>query len=180
MGAGLRITSPISTGTVNALAARRSRSPLPIPPRRPAAAWRLAVLTDDEIELLMDAPATERGHLLWAAACRRYDLIGEFAEEVVRERFLLLTATLGYEDFDSFVRGKALWHSEPAELKGSTLRKLSSNVFRMLNEAGLLSDGGHLLRAVFSPRVASALAARNPSDLRFYPANNDATGRAVL
>ena len=85
---------------------------------------RLAVLTDDEIELLVEATATERGHLLWAAACRRYDLIGEFAEEVVRERFLLLTPTLGYEDFDSFVRGKALWHEELAELKESTLRKL--------------------------------------------------------
>ena len=31
-------------------------------------------------ELLKGATATERGHLLWAAACRRYDLIGEFAE----------------------------------------------------------------------------------------------------
>ena len=140
---------------------------------------RLAVLTDDEIELLMEATATERGHLLWAAACRRYDLIGEFAEEVVRERFLLLTSTLGYEDFDSFVRGKALWHSELAELKESTLRKLRANVFRMLNEAGLLSDDGHLLQAVLSQRVASALAARSPSDLRFYPTNDDATGRAV-
>ena len=57
-------------------------------------AQRLAVLTDDEIELLVEATATERGHLLWAAACRRYDLIGEFAEEVVRERFLLLTPPL--------------------------------------------------------------------------------------
>jgi hypothetical protein len=143
------------------------------------AVQRLAVLTDDEIVLLIDATATERAHLLWAAACRRYDLIGEFAEEVVRERFLLLTATLSYEDFDSFVRGKALWHSELAELKESTLRKLRSNVFRMLNEAGLLADGGHLLQAVFSPRVASALAARNPSDLRFYPTSDDASRRAA-
>jgi Putative inner membrane protein (DUF1819) len=140
---------------------------------------RLAVLTDDEIELLMGATATERGHLLWAAACRRYDLIGEFAEEVVRERFLLMTATLSYEDFDSFVRGKALWHSELAELRESTLRKLRANVFRMLDEAGLLSDDGHLLQAMFSPHVASALASRSPSDLRFYPTNDDATGRAV-
>jgi hypothetical protein len=142
-------------------------------------AQRLAVLTDDEIELLMEATATERGHLLWAAACRRYELIGEFAEEVVHERFLLLTPTLGYEEFDSFVRSKALWHSELAELKESTLRKLRSNMFRMLNEAGLLSDGGHLLQAVLSPRVASALAARSPSDLRFYPTHDDAPGRAV-
>jgi len=140
---------------------------------------RLTVLSDDEIDLLMEATATERGHLLWAAACRRYDLIGEFAEEVVRERFLLLTSTLGYEDFDGFVRGKALWHSELAELKGSTLRRLRSNVFRMLNEAGLLSDGGHLLQAVLSDRVASVLSARNASDVRFFPTSADETGRAT-
>ncbi|MEU1468601.1 DUF1819 family protein [Streptomyces sp. NPDC005761] len=139
---------------------------------------RLAVLTDDEIELLIDATATERGHLLWAAACRRYDLIGEFAEEVVRERFLLLTSTLTYEDYDSFVRGKALWHTELAEAKDSTLRKLRSNVFRMLNEAGLLSDREHLLQAVLSQRVAGALSTRTPSELRFFPTSDRDTGRA--
>ena len=120
---------------------------------------RLAVLTDDEIELLIDATTTERGHLLWAAACRRYDLIGEFAEEVLRERFLLLTPTLDHDDFDSFVRGKALWHEELAELKESTLRKLRANVFRMLREAGLLSDDGHILQAVLSHRVAECARA---------------------
>jgi Putative inner membrane protein (DUF1819) len=137
---------------------------------------RLAVLTDDEIELLIDATATERAHLLWAAACRRYDLIGEFAEEVVRERFLLMTPTLNYEDFDSFLRGKALWHAELAELKDSTLRKLRANLFRMLREAGLLSDGGYLLQSVLSQRVASALAARTPSDIRFFPMTVNTTG----
>lgn len=141
-------------------------------------AQRLAVLTAGEIELLIDATATERGHLLWVAACRRYVLIGEFAEEVVRERFLLLASTLTHEDFDSFVRGKALWHTELTELKDSTLRKLRSNVFRMLNEAGLLSPRGHLLQAVLSPRVARALSTRTPSDLRFFPTNDGAAGRA--
>jgi hypothetical protein len=139
---------------------------------------RLAALTDDEIELFIDTTATERAHLLWAAACRRYDLIGEFAEEVVRERFLLMTPTLNYEDFDSFLRGKALWHAELAELKDSTLRKLRANLFRMLREAGLLSDGGYLLQSVLSQRVANALAARTPSDIRFFPMTVNTTGRA--
>src|SRR6476660_2566802 len=40
-------------------------------------AQRLAVLADDELQLLVDSTTSERGHLLWAAACRRYDLIGE-------------------------------------------------------------------------------------------------------
>lgn len=130
---------------------------------------RLAVLADHEIELLIEASANERGYLLWAAACRRYDLVGEFAEEVVRERFLLLSSTLTYEDFDSFVRAKALWHEELAQIKDSTLQKLRSNVFKMLQEAELLSDARFIMPAVLSERVAAPLSARTPSDLRFFP-----------
>ena len=132
-------------------------------------AQRLAVLTDNELELLIEATATERGHLMWVAACRRYKLIGDFAEEVVRERFILLTPTLSYDDFDSFVRGKALWHSELAELKDSTMQKIRSTMFRMLNEAGLLSERGDILQAVPSERVIDALAMSRPSDVRFLP-----------
>jgi hypothetical protein len=139
---------------------------------------RVASLTDAEIELLVDATPTERAHLLWAAACRRYDLIGEFAEEVVRERFLLLTPTVNHPDFDSFVRGKAMWHEELASLKESTLRKLRANLFLMLREAGLLSGDGHVLRAVLSQRVADVLAARTPSDMRFFPTNDDSGSSA--
>lgn len=130
---------------------------------------RLSALSDDEVELLTHLTASERGHLMWSASCRRYELIGEFAEEVVRERFLLLASTLGYEDFDSFLRGKALWHEELAEIRNSTLQKLRSNVFKMLQEAELLSNAGHIMPAVLSDRVAARLSARTPSDLRFFP-----------
>lgn len=132
-------------------------------------AQRLAVLNDIELQLLSEATATERGHLLWVAACRRYDLIGEFAQEVLRERFLLLAPSLGYDDFDGFIRTKALWHEELADLKDSTLRKLRSTVFLMLTEAGLLADDGRIQPTVLSTRVSDALAARTPSDLRFFP-----------
>lgn len=130
---------------------------------------RLAVLTYDEIELLIDATASQRAHLLWAAACRSYNLIGEFAEEVLREKFVLLASTLAYQDFDSFVRSKALWHVELAEIKDSTFRKLRSNIFKMLQEAELMSEAGHIVPAVLSERVVSVLGARAPSDLRFFP-----------
>jgi len=130
---------------------------------------RLSALSDDEVELLLEATASEREHLMWTAACRRYELIGEFAEEVLRERYLTLASSLAYEDFDSFVRAKALWHEELAIIKGSTLQKLRSNVFKMLREADLLSAAGHIVPAVLSERVAARLGARTPSDLRFFP-----------
>jgi Putative inner membrane protein (DUF1819) len=130
---------------------------------------RLSTLTDDEIVLLIEATASERAHLMWAAACRRCEFIGEFADQVVRERFLRLASTLDYPDFDSFVRAKALWHEELTEIKDSTLRRLRSNVFKMLREAELLSKAGEIMPAVLSERVAAVLGARSPSDLRFFP-----------
>ncbi|WP_080793637.1 DUF1819 family protein [Corynebacterium pacaense] len=135
-------------------------------------AQRLAVLTDSELELLQDASPSERGHLMWVAACRRYAFIGDFAEDVVRERFLLLTPTLSYDDFDSFVREKTLWHPELEEVKYSTLQKLRSTVFRMLTEASLLIDG-EIVNAALSKRVWDALDAQLPSDLRYLPTHED-------
>jgi hypothetical protein len=130
---------------------------------------RLATLTDPEIRILIDATATERGHLLWVAACRHYDLVGDFAHEVVRERFLLMRPTLTHDDFDDFLAAKALWHPELTDLKPSTLKRLRSNVFLMLRQAALMADDGTLNRVVLSHRVADALTTRTPSDVRFFP-----------
>ncbi|MCS7484807.1 DUF1819 family protein [Umezawaea endophytica] len=141
---------------------------------------RLSALVDDEVELLAEVTASERGYLMWAAACRRYELIGEFAEEVLRERFLLLAPTLEYQDFDGFVRTKALWHEELTEIKDSTLQKLRSNVFKMLQDAELLSEGRYIRPTVLSERVVATLSAHTPSDLRFFPTQQAAKQGAVL
>jgi len=132
---------------------------------------RLSVLGDAELELLTESSLSERCHLMWVAACRRYELIGDFAEEVLRERYLLLTPTLSADHFDRFFTGKSLWHPELEELKASTRTKLRQNVLRMLHEAGLCSEDGDILPAVLSERVHDALAARTPSDVRFLPTN---------
>lgn len=129
---------------------------------------RLSVLTAGELQLLVEASPGERSLLMWVAACRRYTFIGEFAEEVVRERYLLLTPSLGYEEFDRFVAGKALWHPELEELKESTVKKLRATVFRMLTESDLFA-AGQIQQAVLSERVRDVLDTRNPSDVRFLP-----------
>ena len=132
---------------------------------------RLTELNNDEIGLLVDATSVERGHLMWVAACRRYSLLGEFAEEVLRERFLLLAPTLDHSDFDSFVRTKAMWHEELAELKESTYRKLRSNVFLMLREAGLISDTGHIHPVMLTDRLADVIANADMDKVHFFPIN---------
>ena len=130
---------------------------------------RLAVLDDAELELLTESSLTERSQLLWAAACRRYDLVGEFADEVVRERFLLMTPTLDVADFERFIAGKSLWHPELEELRQSTRAKLRQSLFRMLHEAGLRNKQGAIIPVVLSERVHDSLARHSPSDIRFFP-----------
>jgi hypothetical protein len=141
---------------------------------------RLSALTDPEIAILVESTAIERGHLMWVAACRRYRLVGEFAEEVVRERFLLLAPTLVAGDFDSFVRSKAVWHDELAEMAESTHRRLRSNVFLMLREAGLLSQAGQIVPTALSARVSDVLAESDLRDIRFFPTQDASTVKEIL
>lgn len=130
---------------------------------------RLQLLTDDELEIVADGTSTERGHLMWTAACRKYELIGEFAEEVLRERFLTLAGKVSYEDYDSFYRAKAMWHNELDGVTDLSYQKLRQVLFRMMAETGLLTKQGQIEPALLSARVADCLHLRTPSDIRFFP-----------
>jgi hypothetical protein len=130
---------------------------------------RLQLLSDDELEIVADGTSTERGHLMWAAACRKYDLIGEFADEVLRERFLTLAGTVSYGDYDSFYRAKAMWHDELDGVTALSYQKLRQVLFKMMVEAGLLTKDGQIEPALLSTRVAECLDQRTPSDIRFFP-----------
>lgn len=136
---------------------------------------RLAELANAELDLLLDGTSAERGQLMWVAACRRYRLLGEFAEEVLRERYLVLAQTVDHSDFDSFVRTKAMWHEELGELKDSTYRKLRSNVFLMMHELGVLDEAGSITSATLTDRLIGALSASPVNDIRFFPTNAPAT-----
>lgn len=130
---------------------------------------RLQRLTDAELQIVADGTSTERGHLMWAATCRLYSLIGEFAEEVLHARFLALVGTLTYEDYDSFYLSKSMWHDELGHVTDLSYKKLRQVLFKMMVEAGLLTRHGHIEPAFLSARVAECIDRRTPSDIRFFP-----------
>ena len=130
---------------------------------------RLSALSDREVETLSEVTASERGHLMWAAACRRYDLIGEFAEEVLRERFLTLAGSVSYGNYDSFYRAKAMWHDELDEVTELSYKKLRQVLFSMMLEAGLLDMEGAIEAVPLSARIVECLTECTPSDIRFFP-----------
>lgn len=129
---------------------------------------RLQHLSVEELEILKDATAEERAQLMWVAVCRRYQLIAEFAEEVLRERFLLMAPDVTAEHFEAFVRGKMLWHAELADLEDSTLRKLRTNLFLMMREGDFVNGQGLIVPTVLSSRIRDELAKRKPADIRFF------------
>jgi hypothetical protein len=130
---------------------------------------RLSTLSRNELEFFQQASPTERKQVLWLAVCRRYVFIADFAEEVLRERFLTLNRTLDLEVFDRFVISKTLWHPELDALAMSTRVKLRSNLFRMMREAGFLTEQGDMTPAVLSPSVMRLLQAQRPSAVRYFP-----------
>lgn len=131
---------------------------------------RLKMLTDEEAALLAEATSTERDQLMWVATCRYYDFIADFAQQVVRERFLLMTPSLTYEQFDGFVRERMVWHPELGEIKASTLNELRKTLFRMLREVGVLVDG-EIVPVLLSQRVEDVLT---EDDKRVFPSREEA------
>ena len=133
---------------------------------------RLELLDHEELEFLVDGNLREQGYLLWAATCRRYAFISDFAREVLREHFLLMRRQLTTSDYEAFCNAKALWHAELDELAASTHSKLRQNLFRMLRDADLVSVQHQIQPAMVTPALASLLARKGNEQLLIFPATD--------
>lgn len=150
----------------NAVKARTHRSGVRLTRE---AVRRLVVLSDSEVEFLLDAAPRERGYLMWVAACRAYSLIGDFADQVLRERYLILASTISPEHLEAFILSQALWHPELEDLSDSMKTGIRQTVFRMMREADLATPRGEIVPALFSGRFADLLTAAGRNDMRFFP-----------
>ena len=78
---------------------------------------RLKGLTPDQMLILTDGFPKDQGYILWAAVCKRYRFIHDFAVEVVHEKFLSMDLQLTHGDYDVFFNQKAEWHAEIVRIK---------------------------------------------------------------
>jgi hypothetical protein len=135
---------------------------------------RLKSLSADQLAILAEGSAKDQAHVLWAAICKRYRFIHDFAVEVIHEKFLALDPDLAYADYDIFFNQKAEWHDELANIQPSTRAKLRQIVFRMLREAELLSRRNRILPVLLSPAVEKSVMDDPTLNLSIFPAE---TGR---
>lgn len=140
---------------------------------------RLSSLTDEERRFLVeDADRPEQEALLWLATCRAYLFVGEFAVEVIQDRYLSFRLDLPLEAFDQFFDAKAEWNEEIASIAGVTRLKLRQVLFRILREAGILDTGGHIRPTFLSFRLKALIASRNPQELLYFPGLRPEEGSA--
>jgi len=130
---------------------------------------RLELLSNQELQCVVDGTIRERGYLLWLAACRRYEFIRDFAVEVLREYFLTLRQVLSKKDFDAFFNAKAMWHEELDNTTLLTQDKLRQNLFRMMRDADLISPDNMIQPAMLTPRVASLMSAHGRDEFTIFP-----------
>ena len=130
---------------------------------------RLDTLTPAQLHLLLSGSHQDQKFLLWLAICKRYRFICEFATDVIREKALRVDFELSYDDYDLFFNSKAEWHPEIDRLSPSTRLKLREVLFRMLREAGLLSNDNAITRVLLSSSLEAAIAEDNPAYFSVFP-----------
>ena len=131
---------------------------------------RLLTLTDAERGFLIEeADRADKQALLWLATCRTYRFVREFAIEVIRERYLSYQHDLPIESFDILFNAKAEWDEHLAELTLSTRLKLRQVLFRIMREAGVISEAGQIQAALLSSQLKAMIEENAPSDLALFP-----------
>ncbi len=130
---------------------------------------RLKLLTDKQLELLVEGNPTEQKYLLWFAVCKTYELIKEFAVEVLHEKYLSRSMTVSDLDYDAFFNRKADWSEDLDQITTSTRKKLRQVMLLMAKEAGLITDDNMIMRAMLSKRLVEVLKPDAPMSFQIFP-----------
>ena len=130
---------------------------------------RLRTLAPEEGTLLLQADYSDQKYILWAALCRRYTFIADFAVEVLHDRFVTLNNSIGQDVYDAFWNRKAEWHDEMNAIAPATKKKLRQVLFKTMREANVLEKNGTIIPMLPSNTMRRFLALSRYSDAAWFP-----------
>jgi predicted mannosyl-3-phosphoglycerate phosphatase (HAD superfamily) len=130
---------------------------------------RLKTMNVQELKFLVESGSQDQAYLLWLAICRRYKFIGDFAIEIIRERFITLKTNLNYIDFDCFFNQKSEWDVELDKIQPTTKVKLRQVLFKMLREVDLLTKNNIINVANLSPALIKLICNTDRREILYYP-----------
>lgn len=129
---------------------------------------RIQTLTDPQLELLAEGTSKDQKQILWLAACKQYLFVQEFAQQIIRGKFLRYGQRIEYRDYDIFFNNIAEWDDHLDNLSELTKQKIRQVIFQMITDAELISTDGVLLPTLLSSSVAAVITADNPANLTIY------------
>lgn len=131
---------------------------------------RLETLNRAELQFVVeDADRQEQSLLIWLSVCRAYRLVREFTVEVVQDRYLAYQLDLPTEGFDLFFEQKAEWDEILASTSAATRVRLRQVAFKIMREAGIISDDNRIQSAYLSTPLRALIEAHAPTDLAMFP-----------
>lgn len=102
---------------------------------------RLQKLNKEGWELVRDGSKPVATQIIFAAAIAHSNLLADFLDIAVRDRFRTSHRTLSRTNWETFVAGCHDRDAEMSDWSSSTVSKLGDTAFQILSEVGLLSDG---------------------------------------
>jgi hypothetical protein len=101
---------------------------------------RLETMTPELWKLVRDGSATVATHACLAAAVKHSALLADFLELVVKEQYGIFAEKLTYQLWDDYVADCQSGDPELPEWSESTIRRLRSSVFQILEQAGYIDS----------------------------------------
>ena len=97
-------------------------------------------MTPDLWKLVRDGSATVATHACLAAAVKHSDLLADFLELVVKEQYRIFAEKLTYQLWEDFIADCQNRDPELPEWSQSTINRLRSSVFQILEQAGYIDS----------------------------------------
>ena len=107
--------------------------------------------------------------MFWVAVCRTYRFIRDLSEQVIAGRYNRTIPDFTTEAYDAFFEEQAEIHPELDELTDEGKKKMRNQIFLMLAECRLLSEGGRITPLYPTPMFKSALGESCKDDLLIFP-----------
>ncbi len=128
---------------------------------------RLATLSNDEIQLLVESDLSTQKLIAYLACCRAYSYIRDFVSEVILDKVSIFDHQITDRDYNAFFSKKCVDHDELEILADTTKAKIKQVVFKVLEQAGLIDNvkARNIIRPIVDVRLENILKTHKPSDL---------------
>ena len=130
---------------------------------------RLKSLSNEALEVIANGDRDDQVQVIWYAICKKYALIRDFSIQVLAQKLRINDRDISEADFNVFFNNLLASHDELSRIAISSKAKLTKNLFRMLQSAGIIQPDGKMSAMSVSQTVSQIVSADNEIPLDIYP-----------